>query len=111
MDKITADFIFNTLKEKVENKQAQFDANFWIESAAKLNLLLGDEQDEYFNLRQKVAEMKLEFRKESKNVSEVNLKIEAAKEYTNLRKQEAKIKRIEEFVRISKAMSRVAQGI
>lgn len=111
-DKITADTILEAMKERVENKQAHFDADFWLESAAKLNLLLGDEQDKLFKLQQKVAELKIMWLEgqDKKNVSEAKMRVEASNEHMEARRQEAKIKRCEEFVRLAKKMSDTARG-
>jgi hypothetical protein len=111
-EKITVDTILSIMKEKVENKEAQFDTEFWLSSAAKLNLLVGDEQDKLFELQQVVAKLKLQWfeSQEKRNVSEAKLRVEATEEYKEMRKLEAKIKRCEEFVRIAKKMADVASG-
>jgi hypothetical protein len=113
MDKISVDTILESMKEKVENKQAQFDADFWLECAMKLNLLLGDEQDKLFEYQQKVANLKIMWLEgqEKKNVSEAKMRVDASEEYKEMRKQEAKIKRCEEFVRVAKKMADVSRGM
>lgn len=112
MEKVTADLILEELAKRVENKSAQFDANFWIETAMKLNLLLGDEQDDLWTARQKVAQKKLDIfnSQEKRNVAAANLQVEASDEYKQMRIQEAKCDRIEEFIRIAKKMSDSARG-
>jgi len=112
MEKITVDFILKTLQEKVENKQAQFDANFFVETALKLNLLLGDEQDTLAELAQEVARLKLTYLEgqDKRNVSEARLKVEADPKYLEYKKQDMKCARVEEFIRIAKKLSDRAQG-
>lgn len=112
MDKVTTDTIIDFLKEAVETKRAQFDANFWVESALKLNLLLGDEHDRLAELAQEVAKIKILWleSQEKKNVSEAMLKVEADPKYLEYRKQEMKCKRVEEFIKIAKKMSSIANG-
>lgn len=112
MDKVSVDTILNYLEEKVENKEAQFDSDFWITAAMKLNILLGDEQDGVWDKKQEVAKKKLTiFGKQAKrNVSAATLEIEASDEYTAMKKQEDKVGRIEEFVRIAKKMGDTAAG-
>ena len=113
MEKITLDFIINILKEKVENKTAQFDSNFFIETAAKLNLLLGDEMDKLAELHQKVAQLKLMFLESQDkkiNVSEAKVRVEASNEFLEWKKQDLKCRRAEEFIRIAKKLSDRAQG-
>ena len=111
--KINVDFIIEALKVKVENKEAQFDANFFIETAAKLNLLLGDEADKLFDLKQKVAQLKIIWLdgQEKRNVSECKLRVEASEEFKEMLRQEAKVKRCEQFIMIAKKMSDVARGL
>ncbi len=110
--KITADIILNEMKKRVEDKTAQFNAGFWVECAQKLNLLLGDEQNNLFNLQQEVAKLKLMWfdSQEKKNVSETKLRVEATEQYKEMRKQEAKCRRIEEFIRIAKKRCDVSGG-
>ena len=112
-EKVTADLILKELAERVENKKAQFDANFWIETAMKLNLLLGDESDLLWTARQKVAQKKLSIfqGQEKRNVAAANLEVEASDEYKEMRIQEDKCSRIEEFIRIAKKMSDTARGL
>lgn len=109
---VTADTIITYLKEKVEKKEAQFDSNFFVETALKLNLLLGDEQDALAELAQEVAKKKLEIlnSQEKRNVSEAKLRIEADPIYLRYKKQDMKCQRIEEFVRLAKKMSDRASG-
>ena len=104
---VTADSIINFLKERVEKKEAQFDSNFFVETALKLNLLLGDEQDRLAELAQAVAKKKLLYleSQEKRNVSEAKLRIEADPIYLEYKKQDMKCQRIEEFVRLAKKLS------
>ena len=112
MTKITADFILEKMAEAVRNKEAQFDAQFWLDSGQKLNLLLGEEQDLLFALQQEVAKLKLMYfeGQEKRNVSEARMRVEASDEYRKMRTQEAKCKRIEEFIRLAKKCVDVAGG-
>ena len=109
---ITTDLILSELEARVKAKQVQFDASFWTETAMKLNLLLGGEQDLLFKLQQEVANLKLMWLEgqEKKNVSEAKLRVDASDEYLKMKTQEAKIKRVEEFVRIAKKMSDRSAG-
>lgn len=113
MEKITADYIISILKDKVEKKEAQFDANFWVESALKLNLLLGDEHDKLANLAFEVAQLRGSILQQQtkNNVSEARMVVESSPKYLEYRKQELKVKRIEEFIKIAKRMSSVANGM
>jgi hypothetical protein len=111
-EKVTADTIISFFEEKVRNKEAQFDSSFYLESAMKLTILLGDEIDLLFELKQTVAQKKLLIMQgqEKRNVAAAEIEVESSEEYKNMRKQEAKIDRIEEIVRIAKKMSDVSGG-
>ncbi len=104
---ITADTILDFLKGKIESK-SQLNPDIWLDASAKLNLLLGDEVEKLVDMRQKVAEIKLEFLEKSDkhNVSEARLRTEATEHYRLMKKQEAKCDQIEEFIRISKLIAR-----
>jgi len=112
MEDVTSDSIIQFLKERVEKKEAQFDSNFFVETALKLNLLLGDEQDKLAELAQRVAQKKLQIleSQDKRNVSEAKLRIEADPLYLEYKKQDMKCERIEEFVRLAKKMSDRASG-
>ena len=111
-DKITLDFIINALKERVESKEAQFDTKVWIETGLKINILLGNEQDELFRLRQEYEKkVDEEYELLSKpSMERARMKASLGKEWLDWQKQEAKIKRAEEFVRLVKKMSDRVQG-
>lgn len=107
MEQITSDTILAFLKEKVETK-SPLDPNLWLDSAMKLNLLLGDEMDNLASLKQEVAQIRLGFLEgsEKRNVSEARLRTEATEKYRLMKIQESKCDRIEEFIRIAKLMAR-----
>lgn len=109
---INADTIIQFLKERVEKKEAQFDSNFFVETALKLNLLLGDEQDKLAELDYKVANLESDIIKsqEKINVSQAKRIIRTNPIYVEYNKQFMKCKRIEEFIRIAKKMSDRASG-
>lgn len=102
-EKITSDTILSFLKDSVESKK-MLNPSLWLESAFKLNLLLGDEHYQLENLRQDVAKAKLEVMKnqDKRNVAAAYLEIEATDEYRLMREQEHKVDRIEEFIKLAK---------
>lgn len=107
---VTADTILSWLEDAVESKR-MLNPQIWLESAMKLNILLGKETNTLEDMRQVVAEKKLEFLEKMKgNVSAAKAMTEATDGYKAMKKQEAKCKRIEEFVRLSKIQARSAQG-
>lgn len=103
MKKVTTDTILDFLKEAVESKK-KLPAELWIETALKLNLLLGDEHIDLENYRSLVSGKRLEMLKkqEKKNVAAVEVEIEASDEYRTMRIQEHRVDRIEEFIRLAK---------
>lgn len=107
MEKITCDTIINWLQKQVETKQP-ISPTIWVESAEKLNILLGDEEVIHFDLAQKVAEMKITLIEQDKSVAEVRIRVEATNEYKEMCKQKAKINRIIEHIRLAKLQSRMA---
>lgn len=111
-EKITTDFILNTLREAVENKKAQFDAEFWIDAATKLVLLLPDDQDYLFTLEQEFMRKVDDFYKEMDKPTMARAKDKAkmTEEWLKYKQQQAKVKNVEEFIKICKARARVAQG-
>ena len=106
MEKITIDTITNYLKEQVEQK-LPISPGLWIDSAQKINVLLGDEHQKLFDLQQIVAKIKVEHIEEGKSVSDAKTRVEASSEYKDYQIQKAKIGRIEEFIRLAKLQARM----
>lgn len=94
------------LTNQVQNK-LPVSPQQYVESAAYLNILIGDEHDKLITLESDVAKMKQELLPNSKSVAEVKLKVEASDKYKEMRKQQAYIKQIEETIRISKLYARM----
>ena len=65
---ITTDTIISTLKSWVENKQ-NFSPDTYVDAAAKLNVLIGDEHDKLFELQQTVANLKVDRLEQGETVS------------------------------------------
>jgi hypothetical protein len=106
------DVILNWIKDRVEQKKADFDVNFWLEVAMKLTILLPDEIGKLYDYQKEVAQMRLDILggQEKRNVSEVKMRVEASDVYRDMKKQEAKIGQVEEIVRIAKIQARVNSG-
>lgn len=104
---VTVDKIIEFLKETVEEKKI-LPPGMWIDAAAKLNVLLGDEADKLYKMQQEIAKAKVEMLNEDKgNVSATKLRIEATDSWREMMSQQSKIKRIEEFIRIAKIQARL----
>ncbi len=103
---ITIDTILKDLREWVDSS-VPIDPSQWIEAAAKLNILKGEETKKLHVLQQIVASKKYNYISEGASVAAAKAQIECANEYRNMKDQEAMIELIEEQVRISKIQSRM----
>lgn len=106
---ITTDTIIEYLKNAVEQK-LPIPPTVWLDSAVKLNLLLADEQEELFNLQQKVAQLKIDYLQDDdkRNVSKAKMMVEASDDFRLMKTQQAKIDRIIEFIRLAKVQSKIS---
>lgn len=106
-DLVTTDTIISWLKEQVEQKNPVAPST-WLDSAAKLVVLLGDESDKLHRLQQRVAQMRVDLLKDPQmTVAKAKLITEATEEYRQMKDQESKISLVEEHVRISKIQARM----
>ncbi len=112
MEQTKTDVILEWIKDKVENRKADFDSEFWMDVSMKLIILLPDEIAKLYDLQKIVAQKRLDIydKQEKKNVSEAKMRIEAMDEYRDMRIQEAKLKQVEEIVRIAKIQARINSG-
>lgn len=94
------------MRERVENK-LPIHPSWWIDAAAKLNTLIGDETDKLYNLESEVAEKRSILVMGGGTASSAKIMIEALPEYRDMQKQKARIKQIEEFIRIAKIRARL----
>lgn len=109
MDKVTVDKIIEKLQEWVENRQP-IDAHTWLDAAGKITVLLGDEHDKLFAMKQSIANHKYHLMSEGLKSSAAQAQIETTDEFRQSQEQEAKIKRVEEMVRISKIRAQLAKN-
>ncbi len=105
MEIVTINTITEYLKKQVE-EHIPIAPSLWIDSAQKINVLLGDEHDKLFEIQQKVAKIKVGYIEQDKTVSEAKTRVEASEEYKEYQLQKAKIGRIEEFIRLAKIQAR-----
>lgn len=106
MEEINVQNILAWLTTQVKEKRF-LDAHQWVDTAQKLNILLGEEHDKLFDLQQRVAEQKVLLIKSDKSVSEAKTTIEATDLYKEMSKQKALIGRVEEMIRIAKTQARL----
>ncbi len=105
--KITVDELLRWLREMIE-KGVAIPPHDWIESAARLNILVGDETARLYHLKQAVSKFRADLITKGDNVSKAKSMVEAMDEYRDMKILEGKIKVIEESVRIAKLMARTS---
>lgn len=94
------------LEEMVKEKKF-LSAHDWVNTAQKLNVLLGDEQDKLFDMEQKIAQIKNVCINAGKNVSQCKVMCETTDTYKEMKKQKALIGRVEETIRIAKYQAKL----
>ncbi len=109
---ITTEKILETIKGWIENKTL-ISPDIWVNAAAKLNVLAGD--DEYklaeleYNLAVKRQELASKPTPEGQNrsMASVNVEIRALPQSKEIALLKAKINRIDELIRLSKLQARL----
>lgn len=91
--KVKIDTITDWLTKQVKSKNP-IAPTLWIESAEKLNMLLGDEQEYLYNLAQIVAIKKVELMEAGDSAAKAKIKVEALEENKQFLIQKARIDRI-----------------
>jgi hypothetical protein len=105
-EKITTDYIISQMHLMVEDKRP-IAPSWWIDAAAKLNVLIGDDQDKLYELQSSLAKMKSAYIEEGKTSAAANALIEAEDEFLEMQKLKGKVKQVEEFIRISKIRAKM----
>lgn len=100
-DQVTADSILKWLKEQIEAREP-IPPSKWLDSAAKLNVLLEDVDDKIATLKMNVNNGKFGFMEEGKTAAYAKAAVEAHDSYGALLRVEAKRDRIKEHIRIAK---------
>ncbi len=102
----TTDKILEAMKKMVE-QNIPVAPDVWLRGCYKLLVLISDERNKFFDLQQKVAQMRNVLLDDPKiSFSKAKSMIEATPEFKEMRKQEFKVKDILELVRVAKQMSR-----
>jgi len=89
MEKVTADSILGTLKELISSK-IEVEKDKWIEAAFYLVVLRMDEAKLRNEMHQKVAQKKVELKKQQDkpNISAIEIEVQSTDEYRKLKNQE-----------------------
>jgi hypothetical protein len=103
---VTTETILTWLQTSVEERQI-IGPSMWLDAAAKLTVLLGDEHDKLFDLQQQVAQMKVQSMEDGDTAARAKIKAEATDVYKAMCSQRARIERIEEMVRVAKIQARM----
>ena len=107
-DLVTIDSIQKHFEDSIQQK-LPIPPGMWVDAAAKVNVLLGDEHDKLYVLEQQVAEMKaVHISDTGFSVAKANAIVEASPITTQMKMQRGKIKRIEEFIRIAKVQAKMS---
>jgi hypothetical protein len=101
-----AEQIIKNLEEMIE-KKLPMSAQYWLEAAEKLAVLMGDETDKLFALQKQVAQLKSTQIMQGNSVAQAKVVAEASDVYEQMQKQKAFVERINEIIRIAKIQARM----
>ena len=104
--KVTVDAILDWLKKTIIEKKP-ISPGLWVDSALKLNILRGEEEDKLAQLQQEIAREKALNIEGGDSVAKAKAKSEATDAYKEMNKQRAKLERITEAIRIAKIRARL----
>lgn len=107
MKEVTYDEIVGWFNEQVRVSQPISPIE-WLTGAQRLNVLLGGEQNTYWDMAQEVANLRKLRIEDGDTVAKAKVYVESTDEFRNMQKQKAKIERGIELIRLSKQMSRSA---
>lgn len=106
MEQVTTETIIEFLEDAVRKKKV-LSPHVYMDAAHKLTILLGEEQDNLYELQSGLAKMKAAYIAEGDTSAAANAKIEAEDGYLEMQKQKGKLKQIVEFIRISKTRAKL----
>lgn len=106
MEGKTTNEIISWIKEQVEAGHSMSPL-VWLESAQKLNVLMFNDEQNYFDLAQEVAQKEVDLINEGKNVARAKAIIRASEKFKQMSLLKAKIGRIIEHIRLAKQMARM----
>lgn len=102
----TVDSIMDWLNTEVAEKRS-INPHLFVEAAKYLNALIGEEHEKLWDLKQKVAQARLEARQTVKTMAEANAIVESTDVYRMAKLQEAKIDQVNEMIRLAKLQARL----
>lgn len=108
MDGRTLDSVMEFFEKNIRERNP-IDETTWLQGAASLNVLLGDEYGKLFKLEQRVNQMKADLLKVDEMTSaRAKVIVESTDEYRESREQKSKCERVIELIRIAKYLSKAA---
>jgi len=102
---VTTNTIISFFETAVRERKP-ISPDLWMESAMKLNVLIGNENDLLFELEQECGRFKSE-KSISFSVAKAVALLEAEDIYLQTKKQKAKIEQIKEFIRLAKKQAQI----
>ena len=108
-DKVTCATIINWLIEQVENKYP-ISPQLWLDSATKLNVLLGNETEFLYRLEAICHQKRSDYMQvPDMTSSKAEILVKAMPEYTQAKIQKAKIDQILEHIKLAKKQATLLQ--
>lgn len=103
----TVDSIMNWMSTEVEEKRI-INPHLFVEAAKCMNALIGEEHEKLWDLKQQVAQARIEARQIVKTMAEANAIVESTDMYRLMKLQEAKIDQVNEMIRLAKLQARLS---
>lgn len=97
----TCETIIANFTQRVSDKEI-IPPDEWMQAAAFLNVLIGQEQNKKFELEQAFIKLSLSFTEKGDSSAVADKKAKISPEWVSFKKQESFCKQIEEFIRIAK---------
>ncbi len=102
----TVDSIMNWMSTEVEEKRI-INPHLFVEAAKCMNALIGEEHEKLWNLKQLVAQAKIDAKQVVKTMAEATAIVESTDAYKHMKLQEAKIDQVNEMIRLAKLQARL----
>lgn len=104
----SVDDILGVLNDWSANK-VPIDPASWLDASLKLMALIGNEQDNLYEIESAIAQFKASLMEEpGMTAAKAKIRAEASPQFLEAKKAQAKIQRVIEIIRISKIRSRMA---
>lgn len=102
----TTDSIIDYLTRAVAER-TPISPSTWVDAAAKLNVLAGEDTDRLYDLQQKISLIEVGYIDSGMTSAAAKTRARATDTYREMKQLEGKIHRIEELIRIAKLQARL----